>query len=153
VEEGTNRHLRRLNWYFASSPIYFITVCVARRKRCLADPEAHRILISEFQISGRKYEWRVGEYVVMPDHVHFICWAAETRASLSVFVGKWKEWTSKALSRDIEGFAWQPEFFDHVFRSEKSLAEKRGYMRQNPIRAGLVEREEDWPYRGIVSEM
>jgi len=70
-----------------------------------------------------------------------------------MFIGKWKEWSSKALSRDTAEFAWQAEFFDHMFRSEKSLAEKRGYMRSNPVRAGLVSREEDWPYRGKIFEM
>jgi REP element-mobilizing transposase RayT len=45
---------------------------------------------------------------------------------------------------------WQREFFDHVLRSEESYAEKWEYMRQNPVRAGLTPRAEDWPFQGEI---
>jgi len=45
---------------------------------------------------------------------------------------------------------WQPEFFDHLVRSAESRAEKWAYVRENPVRAGLVIRAEDWPFAGAV---
>ena len=33
---------------------------------------------------------------------------------------------------------WQSEFFDHVIRSADSYTEKWNYVRENPVRAGLV---------------
>ena len=39
-------------------------------------------------------------------------------------------------------------FFDHLLRSEESYAQKWDYVRENPVRAQLVERVEDWPYAG-----
>jgi hypothetical protein len=35
-------------------------------------------------------------------------------------------------------------------RSEESYERKVTYVRQNPIRAGLVKRAEDWPYQGEI---
>jgi putative transposase len=48
---------------------------------------------------------------------------------------------------------WQDEFFDHVLRCNESLAEKVDYLCQNPVRAGLVKAEADYPWlwRGQVS--
>jgi putative transposase len=43
---------------------------------------------------------------------------------------------------------WQRGFFDHLLRSEESYAQKWDYVRENPVRAQLVERVEDWPYAG-----
>ena len=42
------------------------------------------------------------------------------------------------------------ESFDHVLRSEESFEDKREYIRQNPVKAGLVERPEE--YRWIWLE-
>jgi len=45
---------------------------------------------------------------------------------------------------------WQPGFFDHVMRNSESYASKWQYVRENPVRAGLVERSEDWLYQGEI---
>ena len=43
---------------------------------------------------------------------------------------------------------WQPGFFDHVLRNDESYSQKWEYMRENPVRAGLVPRADDWQYQG-----
>ncbi|MDQ3117014.1 MAG: hypothetical protein M3Q86_10470 [Verrucomicrobiota bacterium] len=48
---------------------------------------------------------------------------------------------------------WQEEFFDHVLRSDESYAEKWEYVRENPTRAGLVEKSDDWPWQGEIEEL
>jgi hypothetical protein len=45
---------------------------------------------------------------------------------------------------------WQREFFDHLLRNNESYEEKWQYVRQNPIRHGLVTRVEDWPFCGEI---
>ena len=52
---------------------------------------------------------------------------------------------------------WQPGFFDHVLRSNESYSQKWNYVRENPVRAGLVKSVEglvksveDWPYQGEI---
>ena len=41
---------------------------------------------------------------------------------------------------------WQEGFFDHRLRHDESLEEKTYYIRMNPVRAGLIEKPETWPY-------
>ena len=90
----------------------------------------------------------------MPDHVHFFC-AEQTegaRYRLSLFIGHWKEWTAKGLCKTqaIRPPVWQERFFDHVLRTDESYAEKWAYVRENPVRAGLVKTWDDWPWQGFV---
>jgi hypothetical protein len=47
----------------------------------------------------------------------------------------------------IQNWAWQEGCFDRLLRSDESLSEKWEYLRQNPVRAGLVNDPEDWPYQ------
>jgi hypothetical protein len=48
---------------------------------------------------------------------------------------------------------WQREFFDHILRSNESYAEKWNYVRENPVRAGLVQSADDWPYAGEIETL
>jgi hypothetical protein len=54
----------------------------------------------------------------------------------------------KQLGHD--GEIWERGFFDHLLRSEESYAQKWAYVQQNPVRAGLVTRMDDWPYQGEI---
>lgn len=51
-----------------------------------------------------------------------------------------------------KGPVWQAESFDHVLRSNDSLEQKTDYVCQNPVRAGLVKKEGQypWQWRGKV---
>ena len=55
----------------------------------------------------------------------------------------------KRITEKLGGIEWQRNFFDHRLRHDESLTEKFAYIYQNPIRAGLVQNEADWPYRFI----
>jgi hypothetical protein len=57
-------------------------------------------------------------------------------------VRSWKRHTARHL-----GVHWQRDFFDHRLRSDESFEEKAAYILNNPARAGLVARSEDWPYQ------
>ncbi len=39
---------------------------------------------------------------------------------------------------------WQPRFFDRALRTVREYNEKVEYIHLNPVRAGLVDRPEDW---------
>ncbi len=40
--------------------------------------------------------------------------------------------------------------WDTRIRDGKDFEEKWEYVRNNPVRKGLVERAEDWPFQGVV---
>jgi putative transposase len=147
------RHLRRLSEVWDKQPVYFITTCVAARKPLLAAPAMHDILRDEWTGLKDRHHWSVGRYVVMPDHVHFFLTPLPHEVKpLSHAVGRWKEWTAKRIvaALGLNPPLWQPEFFDHVLRSTESRSAKWEYVRQNPVRAGLVGEADNWPYAGSI---
>jgi putative transposase len=81
----------------------------------------------------------------MPDHVHFFCRAELGAKSLPMFMQKWKQWSSKRMASELKvaGRVWQGEFFDHVLRSSESYSQKSAYVKENPVRAGLVNNSDD----------
>jgi putative transposase len=53
------------------------------------------------------------------------------------------------LSRRV----WQEEFFDHVLRSSESYSQKWDYVKENPVRAGLVKSSKEWPWQGEIEPL
>jgi REP element-mobilizing transposase RayT len=144
-----------LDQVFVETPIVYVTVCTIKRRRILANQQMHDICCEVWRNAEQLYGWIVGRYVIMPDHVHFFCAPKVEEHSLATFVGKWKEWTAKHAKRRHRMAIplWQPEYFDHVLRSSESYEEKWGYVRENPVRAGLVDAAEDWPFQGELNEL
>ena len=84
----------------------------------------------------------------MPDHMHFFA----APFSNGVMLGAWIKATKAfiRLAAKEHGINWQKGFFDHVLRSAESYSEKWEYVRQNPVRAGLVLKPDDWPFLGQI---
>ncbi|PYL99683.1 MAG: hypothetical protein DMF19_11765 [Verrucomicrobia bacterium] len=84
----------------------------------------------------------------MPDHLHAFVGLDDQKIDPPGWIKSLKNTLSKALRFDgIPAPHWQKDFFDHVLRSEESYEEKWHYVRENPVRAGLVKRWQDWPFR------
>ncbi len=152
THNAVHKHLRRLERVWIDRPIYFMTTCTFRRRAILATNDVADILIDEWRNAHDRHGWAIGRYVIMPDHVHFFCRAELDAKSLPIFMQKWKQWSSKRMARELKlaGGIWQEEFFDHVLRSSESYSQKWDYVKENPVRAGLVKKSDDWPFQGEI---
>jgi putative transposase len=127
------------------SIIVFVTVCVDHRRPVLATPEMHELV----QASWRKADvWLVGRYVLMPDHIHLFC-APGTNPpeSLTRWIAYWK----RLVAFGVCGSFWQKNFWDTQLRRGDSYSAKWDYVRNNPVRAGLVSDPARWPYQGEMN--
>jgi putative transposase len=77
--------------------------------------------------------------LLMPDHLHALV-SFPTSKDMKTVVTEWKKYAAHEF-----GISWQRDFFDHRLRNDESLRDKEDYIRMNPVRAGLVNRPEDWP--------
>jgi REP element-mobilizing transposase RayT len=51
---------------------------------------------------------------------------------------------NKTLGR--EGRFWQKEYFDRYIRNARHFASVMAYIENNPVKARLCEKAEDWPF-------
>jgi putative transposase len=130
-------------------PVYFVTFCAHRRRKVLATNRTHSAFV-QFAQRAAESSIAVGRYVVMPDHIHlFVCGNEEF--VFSRWVAMLKQVLAKRNGwRKSRGQIWEEGFFDHILRNDESMSEKWDYVVQNPVRAGLVNCAEDWPYQGEI---
>ncbi len=91
-------------------------------------------------------------YCLMPDHFHFLISPLEDGISVISFTNHFKGLTTN-LSWDYgrRGKLWQPRYFDHIVRSDENLSTTCEYILKNPIRKGLIDSIDDWPWYALVT--
>lgn len=159
--------LKRLDRIFPRHPVYFVTLCAAKRQPRLANPRIHDVF-RDFANRGEDFGAFVGPYVLMPDHIHLFIALDDERTNLSKWIKAMKGTLTKVLRDRAQGVdgrrpplqaagkssaQWQKGFFDHILRSSESYTEKWNYVRENPVRAGLVASADDWPYAGEIHRL
>ena len=97
--------------------------------------------------------WRIIEYAIMPNHIHlfFKLESGTLREALVAF----KRWTSgraKAILGLKSRTFWQREWFDHWSRSPGQEQDIVEYIRNNPVKAGLVKEYKKWPHASWADE-
>jgi REP-associated tyrosine transposase len=134
-------------------PIYYLTLVAYDRKHLLANGEVHAALIT-FAVRAADYGVAVGRYVIMPDHIHLFAAFTPESVVLSAWIKSLKNSLSKSLrSREARTPHWQKGFFDRVIRKEESYAANWDYVRNNPVRAGLVTGPDEWPFQGQICDL
>ena len=147
MKRDFGRRPPRLGRIFATGPLYFVTFCTHERRQFLAKDEVHTAFILFAKRAKDNFNVAVGRYVIMPDHVHLFV-RGDYNFRLGPWIGTLKQALAKAamLSR-AKGQIWEEGFFDHVLRTNESYSQKWNYVRENPVRAGLVKSAADWPYQ------
>ena len=93
--------------------------------------------------------------VIMPNHVHLLFSVLRNQSgwpfTLIEILQSLKSSSAHSINKLLRrsGPVWQEESFDHVLRSDESSKQKLEYIRQNPVRAGLAERPEKYPWLWI----
>jgi putative transposase len=110
--------------------------------------------LTEFGRAGSARGAWLGAYVLMPDHFHAFVIIDDARLSLSIWMKSLKNSLSKTLrTLNVPSPHWQKGFFDHILRSDESYSAKWDYVRQNPVRARLVQAWTEWPFVGEVFDL
>lgn len=112
----------------------------------LRDPRVGQLVEDALlHFDGQRY--RLLAWVVMPNHVHVLIELSPGHR-LPDLVHGWKSFTAKAANKLLArtGDLWQLEYYDRYIRDTAHFDNAVRYIQDNPVKAGLVSRAEDWPF-------
>lgn len=97
----------------------------------LRQPELRKIVCDCLHHFDEKEIIRLQNYIVMPNHLHFLAIADEKQ--ISEIVKQIKRYTARMINKQIgrKGRLWQREGFDRLTRSEDHLKYIHNYIRNN----------------------
>ncbi len=135
-------------WVGIDAADFFITICCQRRginQLCLPRVGDSLLESARFYLAQRK--WFPFVFLLMPDHLHLIV-AFGHEEDMAKVIAVWKGFHAKQ-----HGIVWQRGFFDHRLRRDESWEEKARYILHNPVRAGLIQEGEKWPYTLVPDQL
>ena len=155
MELPQRKNVRLQAYDYSTSAAYFVTVCTHDRRRLLSsirrgDPcgrpqpcltEYGRIIVKCMDEAASLYSVSFDNYVIMPDHIHFICRWDDDRATARVaptlgrIVGALKSSAANQCRKaGLDGKLWQRGYYEHVIRSMQDYRETWEYIDGNPAR-------------------
>lgn len=89
-------------------------------------------------------------WVIMPNHVHVMLQLHENY-TLSQLMLSIKGFTARHANKLLgrTGHFWQRDYFDRFIRDEHHLNNVVGYIHQNPVKAGLVRKANEWEWSSV----
>ena len=127
--------------------IFFITTVTWQRRLLFSSERASRLFLDTLFGYRNRGIFELYEFVVMPDHVHLILAptpATSLERALQFIKGGYSHRYMKETGSHAE--IWERSFTNHRIRDWGDYEKHRRYVHLNPVRAGLCQLPQDYPY-------
>ncbi len=136
---------RKKGYDYSLGGAYFITICTLNKKKILSkitreinnyEPKVELTRIGKQieeclgNIKTIYGNYEVGDYIIMPNHIHFIVYSYSNDNEIYSLIKKIKTYTTHLYGSKL----WQRSFYDHIIRNEKDFEQISKYIHDNPAR-------------------
>ena len=125
---------------------YHLVLSTYKELPLLASADVVESCLDRLQQAAGRHRFQVLAYCFMPTHLHLLILGSDG-SRLLPFVKYFKQ----GSSFDCRGEApqlWQRSFYDRVLRVEEDLEGVARYVWGNPVRAGIADDWEKYPFSG-----
>jgi putative transposase len=129
-----------------SESTYFITANVADKKSLLQTERSAGLFIDVLYHYRSEKKFLLHEFVVMTDHFHLLLTPSgiTLERCMQLVKGGFSFRAKRAFG--WKDAIWQTSFVDRRIRDAEEYAKYRQYIRNNPLRRGLAQKPEDFPF-------
>ena len=147
----TRKNLRIKNYDYSNIGFYFITICIKDRSYVLSkisEGENNTInlkllpygeIVQEvlMKTNNAYKEIKIRDYVIMPNHVHFICeinsknklkTQSKTKERIPMLISSIK----RIINRKCHEKIWQRNYYEHIIRNSIEYLKIVEYIQNNP---------------------
>ena len=140
--------------YTHANRVYFMTIRAYMHQSPFVKDNLNQTIVDIFYEEQERQNCAVFTYCLMPDHLHFLVSPRRDGISVLTFTDQFKgKTTNRSWKVGWQGKLWQPRYYDHIVRAEEDLLAIAQYILVNPVRKGLVEQAEEWPWSGQVNPL
>ena len=129
------------------SRIFFATTKTSMGKRLLQSERNANLLVDVLRSLIAEHRFKLRDFVIMPDHIHLVIEVGgdmTIEKAMQLIKGRF----SHRLTKEFEhlGEVWQRGFAEAQIMNKAELETHRAYIAENPVKAGLVDSAENYPY-------
>ena len=146
------KNLRIKEYNYSEEGFYFITICT-KNKECILskinnnkENNIPELLLYKYGKYVKKYitiinqtykNVKIENFVIMPNHIHFICHVYKTTQTISPanskvpsLISTLKRFVNKECGYNI----WQRNYYEHIIRNENEYIKILEYIENNPYK-------------------
>jgi len=128
--------------------VFHVTARGVRRSRLFVNDDDYALFVHLLRHIGASAMWRLHAYCLMPNHYHAVIESSTPRLSSGMHRLNGRYAQDFNSRHDLVGHVFEGRYRSRVIGEEEYLAAACRYVRDNPLRAGLCQRAEDWPWSG-----
>jgi REP element-mobilizing transposase RayT len=137
------------NFDFTGGYAYHVVFLTDRRIRHFSAEVWARAATEELLAASTHTGFSLAAYCVMPDHIHALLEGdAALGSDLHQFAHRFKQALGFRFKQSTAKTLWHRSYYDHVVRPDEPLEAHAAYILGNPVRAGLVDTIDAWPFSG-----
>ena len=122
---------------------FFVTTSFLDHRRLGELPGVYEVLADSLLFYSQRESVRIAGYVFMPSHIHLLMMVDGNR--LGAMMRDFKAFSSKKLGEKIgSGTQWESRYDRVVIETLHVFQTKLNYIHDNPVKAGLCEKPEEW---------
>jgi len=136
--------------YLIQGALYHVTAR-ANRKELVLQPSQIKVLFLEvLSRARRRFKFTLDNFCIMGNHIHLLI-----RPGKECSLSRLMQWVLSVFARaynrlhGLVGHVWGERFFSVIVAGFRSFLEAFNYIDENPVAAGLVNREAEWPFCGL----
>jgi REP element-mobilizing transposase RayT len=127
---------------------YFLTFCCAEKKAAFRETTAVQLTLTQLRRAADLEAFAVVVYCFMPDHVHLLVEAVAEHSNGLRFIARFKQFSGFYYKQRYKRTLWQRYGYERVLRGNEATLHVARYILANPVRAGIVQRPEDYEFSG-----
>lgn len=126
--------------------VYHVTCRGVERRTIFGDDVDRAAFMELIHDARRRFRWRLHVATLMDNHVHLIVETRRGRLSRGMhrLAGLYAQRFNRRYDR--VGHLFEGRFSAFVIEGEEHFLNACAYVLQNPVKAGLCRRAEDWPW-------
>jgi putative transposase len=133
---------------------YFITASNFEKQSLLQSDRMAGLFIEVLYHYQKQTKYHLHEFVVMPNHFHLLVtpiFPVTIEKAVQFIKGGFSYRAKKELA--FNGEIWQTSFYDRRVRDPTEYVRFRHYVHMNPVRKGLANLPEEFPFSSARSKL
>ncbi len=125
---------------------YHLTTRTLNQSFYLAADKDKTVIVRGLDFFQQRGDFLLFGYVIMGNHLHIVLQPSIGR-TLAEIARDLKKWTSRYnTAKPPNTSLWERRYDDNVIHTAEEMTSVLNYIHNNPVRAGLVARPEDYPW-------
>jgi putative transposase len=121
---------------------YFVTSRLNTNRPIFEESKCAQLILDTLNFYRKRGDIDLYGFVIMPDHVHLVV-RLNGEITISWWMDRFKSYIARKLGK---GPIWQQGYWSEVVPNIAFLEQKLQYIHNNPVRAEIVERAEDFEW-------